>query len=129
MMTRAEACSTLGISTDYTLEQLKQAHRKAVRTWHPDMSGDPRTHTNFVAVQSAYEFLKCCGASRSKSREEPKPPPPPPPPPKPARIVIKTVKRRNGQCPIFSFEYFTYPVGSEPQLFRRWETLKLKAMA
>lgn len=45
---------TLGVPRDATPDQIKKAHRKAVKEHHPDKGGNPET---FNAVQRSYALL------------------------------------------------------------------------
>lgn len=47
--------TVLGISKDATDEEIKLAHRRAVKSCHPDQGGDPKL---FAAVQAAVELLR-----------------------------------------------------------------------
>lgn len=45
---------TLGVPTNATAEEMKQAYRRLAREHHPDKGGD---HDKFVEIQKAYETL------------------------------------------------------------------------
>jgi curved DNA-binding protein CbpA len=56
----------LGLSREASLEDIRKAHRKLVRKYHPDAnSQDPRAEERFKEVQRAYE-----GLSDEKKRRE-----------------------------------------------------------
>lgn len=54
-VSRGEAITLLGLKKGYTINQLKQAYRKAALENHPDKGGNPIT---FMKIQSAFETLK-----------------------------------------------------------------------
>ena len=45
----------LGITSDATLDEIKDAYRRLAKTFHPDRYGD--NHSPFLAVQEAYAIL------------------------------------------------------------------------
>ena len=48
----------LGLSREASLEDIRKAHRKLVRKYHPDANPqDPRAEERFKEVQQAYEVL------------------------------------------------------------------------
>ena len=50
--------AVLGVSKDATAEELKKAHRKLVREYHPDRNpDDPAAEERFKEVQEAYDVL------------------------------------------------------------------------
>jgi len=50
--------AVLGVSKDATAEELKKAHRKLVREYHPDRNpDDPSAEERFKEVQEAYDVL------------------------------------------------------------------------
>ena len=54
-----ECYKLLGVPHNATLEEIKQAYRRLVRKYHPDINqDDPAATDNFRAVQEAYEILK-----------------------------------------------------------------------
>jgi molecular chaperone DnaJ len=49
--------SILGVSRDASLDEIKRAHRKLARKYHPDVAG-PDAGDRFAEVQQAYEVLR-----------------------------------------------------------------------
>ena len=48
----------LGLSKEASQDEIQQAHRKLVRTYHPDASPeDPQAEERFKKIQHAYEVL------------------------------------------------------------------------
>lgn len=45
----------LGITSDATLDEIKDAYRRLAKEFHPDRYGD--SHSPFLAVQEAYSIL------------------------------------------------------------------------
>ena len=54
---KVEALKVLGVSSEVSLDHIKQAYRKLVAQHHPDKGG---SHQRFVEIREAYELLKCC---------------------------------------------------------------------
>jgi len=48
----------LGVASDATQDQIKQAYRKAARKHHPDVSKDAEAEAKFKDIGEAYEVLK-----------------------------------------------------------------------
>ncbi len=48
----------LGVKKDATEEQIKKAYRKLVRSYHPDVSDDPKADEMASKVNAAYQVLK-----------------------------------------------------------------------
>ncbi|WP_456431250.1 DnaJ C-terminal domain-containing protein [Thermosulfuriphilus sp.] len=48
----------LGLSRNATLSDLRQAFRRLVRRYHPDVNPDPRALKEFQAILEAYQYLK-----------------------------------------------------------------------
>lgn len=77
-----EAAKLLGISVRSTEQQIKKAHRRMARRWHPDLHRKPEAHGRMVAVNEAYTLLLAF-ASIQPSRPQPcRPTPTPQPTPK-----------------------------------------------
>src|SRR3954463_16563026 len=56
--TRPDLYKVLGVSKSASAEELKQAHRKLVRRYHPDRNpGDAAAEERFKEVQAAYDVL------------------------------------------------------------------------
>lgn len=49
--------SALGISTAAGPDELRKAHRRAAKTWHPDVCREDNAEENFRRIQRAYEVL------------------------------------------------------------------------
>ncbi len=47
----------LGISKNATQEEIKSAHRKLVKKYHPDLNKEPGAEEKFKEVQNAYDIL------------------------------------------------------------------------
>lgn len=47
----------LGVSQSASLEEIKKAHRKLSRTYHPDVNSDPTAEEKFKEIQEAYEIV------------------------------------------------------------------------
>ena len=57
-MPREDLYKTLGVDKKATPEELKKAHRKLVRQYHPDRNpGDTQAEERFKQVQAAYDVL------------------------------------------------------------------------
>jgi molecular chaperone DnaJ len=58
MATRPDLYATLGVSKQATPDDIKKAHRKLVRRFHPDRNpGDDAAETRFKEIQAAYDVL------------------------------------------------------------------------
>ena len=57
MPTTKDYYSILGVSRGATADDIKSAHRKLVRTLHPDVSDAPDAEERFREVQEAYDIL------------------------------------------------------------------------
>ena len=62
MLTIKESCEILGVSSDVSLQDLKQAYRDLIKVWHPDrFQGDERVvrlgETQVKQINEAYEVL------------------------------------------------------------------------
>ena len=56
--TRPDLYKVLGVSKNASAEEIKQAHRKLVRKYHPDRNpGDTAAEERFKEVQAAYDVL------------------------------------------------------------------------
>lgn len=49
--------STLGIAYTATQEDIKKAHRRLAKQWHPDFCREGDARMQFIAIQHAYEIL------------------------------------------------------------------------
>ena len=47
----------LGVSKTATQEEIKSAHRKLVKQYHPDLNKEPGAEEKFKEVQNAYDIL------------------------------------------------------------------------
>jgi molecular chaperone DnaJ len=57
-MARPDLYKTLGVDKKASAEDIKKAHRKLVRQWHPDRNpGDAAAETKFKEIQAAYDVL------------------------------------------------------------------------
>jgi curved DNA-binding protein CbpA len=66
MQTNKDPYKALGISKDASQDDIRKAHRKLVRKYHPDANPeDPRAEGRFKEAQQAYEVL-----SDEKKRRE-----------------------------------------------------------
>jgi DnaJ-class molecular chaperone len=66
MQTNKDPYKTLGLSREASQDDIRKAHRKLVREYHPDANPeDPRAEGRFKEVQQAYEVL-----SDEKKRRE-----------------------------------------------------------
>jgi curved DNA-binding protein CbpA len=66
MQTNKDPYKALGLSRDASQDDIRKAHRKLVRKYHPDANPeDPRAEGRFKEVQQAYEVL-----SDEKKRRE-----------------------------------------------------------
>jgi curved DNA-binding protein CbpA len=66
MQTNKDPYKTLGLSREASQDDIRKAHRKLVRKYHPDANPeDPRAEGRFKEVQQAYEVL-----SDEKKRRE-----------------------------------------------------------
>jgi len=53
----ASLYSVLGVKQGVTVDDLKNAYRRMVRQWHPDVCKEPDAHNVFIRIQEAYEIL------------------------------------------------------------------------
>lgn len=51
-----EAKRVLGVSDNYTKEELKKAYKRLAMKYHPDVAGDEATE-KFIKIKKAYELL------------------------------------------------------------------------
>jgi curved DNA-binding protein CbpA len=66
MQTNKDPYKALGLSREASQDDIRKAHRKLVREYHPDANPeDPRAEGRFKEVQQAYEVL-----SDEKKRRE-----------------------------------------------------------
>jgi hypothetical protein len=49
--------SILDIPRDATTDQIRRAHRKLAKEWHPDLNPSPNAKAKFTEIQQAYESL------------------------------------------------------------------------
>ena len=56
-MTARSPYETLGLAEHAPLEDVRRAHRRLVRQYHPDRNPEPDAAEAFLAVQAAYEAL------------------------------------------------------------------------
>ena len=61
-MTRESAVQILGLSRNYTMEDVKVAYKKLARKYHPDIAGSEYTD-KFAQINEAYEFIQSVGES------------------------------------------------------------------
>ena len=54
---QATLYGTLGITQAATDDEIKKAYRRMAKQWHPDVSKEPGTREQFMAIQHAYEIL------------------------------------------------------------------------
>lgn len=47
----------LGVSSDASLDEIKQAFREKAKAFHPDLNHSPNAHETFIAINEAYTFL------------------------------------------------------------------------
>jgi len=59
---------TLGIPTDATQQEIKQAYRQLAKQFHPDCNNDRASHEKFVSINAAYEVLSDPASSASYDR-------------------------------------------------------------
>lgn len=48
----------LGVSQDAEVDEIKTAHRRAARSWHPDVCKEENAAEMFIRIQSAWEALR-----------------------------------------------------------------------
>jgi DnaJ domain len=56
-MTLTDYYNILGLHSDSTIEEIKQAYRKKARLCHPDINPDPDAMDHFISITEAYDFL------------------------------------------------------------------------
>lgn len=54
---RGSLYAVLGLDTEASDTELKKAHRRAAKQWHPDVCHEPDAEAQFRRIQSAYEIL------------------------------------------------------------------------
>lgn len=57
MTTTPSLYQRLGVASDATQEEIKQAYRRLARRLHPDVNPDPAAHEEFKLVAAAYDTL------------------------------------------------------------------------
>ncbi len=56
-MTRREALEILGLDSDASLDEARNAYRKLARIYHPDKNSAPNATAMFRIIHDAYEFI------------------------------------------------------------------------
>ncbi|MGI8675876.1 MAG: J domain-containing protein [Nocardioidaceae bacterium] len=56
-MTVTDPHAVLGLRSGASVEEIVRAYRRLARRWHPDVTNDPATIENFLALTVAYEQL------------------------------------------------------------------------
>ncbi|MCC6908526.1 MAG: DnaJ domain-containing protein [Phycisphaerales bacterium] len=56
-MSQRDYYDVLGVSRDASADEIKKAHRRLVRQWHPDRNKAPDAATKFAEIQEAYDNL------------------------------------------------------------------------
>lgn len=59
-MNRACALKCLGLTDNYSEDEMKREYRKRLLQYHPDKNKSPCASDKFIEVQEAYEFLNNC---------------------------------------------------------------------
>ena len=57
-MTRREALEILGLDSDASLDDARNAYRKLARIYHPDKNSAPNATAMFRKIHDAYEFIR-----------------------------------------------------------------------
>jgi hypothetical protein len=89
-MSQTDCFQALGVASDASWDQVRQAYKDLVRVWHPDrFQSDPqmqeRAEQQLQKINEAYFALKNSQSFRGRRPEpDPQPPPPPQTPPKSA---------------------------------------------
>jgi DnaJ-class molecular chaperone len=60
ILTKTEALNELGLSENYTDEELKKTYRAMARKYHPDVAGLDSTQ-KFKDIKMAYDLLSSSG--------------------------------------------------------------------
>lgn len=67
----AKSLEILGLRQGASQADIKQAYRKLVRKYHPDVNSSPDAHHRFLQIQHAYERLTQPGPKRSPTTAHP----------------------------------------------------------
>ncbi len=76
--TREKIIEILELSTNPTLQEVRDNYRKLVKKWHPDINKSPEAPEKMKLINRAYAL--------ATGKEQPRQQPPPPPPQ--YRVVI-----------------------------------------
>ena len=76
----------LGIPSNASVQEIKDAYRRLVLIYHPDQSRNPKTAEMFQRIEDAYK----AALLRAGAKVMENPPPEPPPPPRPRKPLFLT---------------------------------------
>lgn len=92
----------LELSTNATVQQVKEAYRRLAKQYHPDLNpGDRRAAERFIQVQQAYEILiaalEQAGPHSTPDRSDQEQEQAAPPPPTRVRVHVKKPAERDSK--------------------------------
>jgi len=87
--------STLGVTKNASIIEVKQAYRRLVKQWHPDLNPSPNAKYEFDKVQQAYDRITKAQPAMATARPQTSPQPNPPQPTRPQRAHAERLRKRS----------------------------------
>lgn len=107
----ANPYTVLGVATNATEQEIKQAWRRQARRYHPDVSKAPDAEARFKALADAHRLLKDPARRAAYDRGEPDPETHPgfhqPPPQRSTRPSQRAQRRPAGRGPSIDEDFFS----------------------